>query len=80
MTPMQHLWVAVFGFGPAIILGLYKQWWVGIVALVVTFVLSWILAVVAMMNISGFATMTIWAWIKPPIIAAAVLTAGWWLF
>jgi hypothetical protein len=79
MTPMQNLWLTIFNFGPAIILSIYKQWWVGLVALVATFVLSWALVFVVTMNLSGKA-MTIWAWIKPPIIAAIVLGVGSWLF
>lgn len=79
MTPMQNLWLTIFNFGPAIFLGIYKQWWVGILALVATFILSWALTLIITMNISS-AAMTTWAWIKPPIIAAAVLAVGWWLF
>lgn len=79
MTSMQNLWLTIFNFGPAVFLGIYKQWWVGVVALVATFVLSWVLTLAVTMNISGNA-MTTWAWVKPPIIAAAVLGAGWWLF
>ena len=79
MTPMQNLWLTIFNFGPAIILGIYKQWWVGLVALVATFVLSWVFMFVVMMNLSGKA-MKIWAWVQPPIIAAIVLDVGSWLF
>lgn len=79
MTPIQNLWLTFFNFAPAIILGIYQQWWVGLAALVTTFVLSWILVFIVTMNLSGKA-MTVWAWIKPPIIASVVLGAGWWLF
>lgn len=79
MPPMQNFWLTFFNFCPAIFLGIYKQWWVGIVALVATFVLSWVLTLAVTMNIPD-AEMTTWAWIKPPIIAAAVFGAGWWLF
>jgi hypothetical protein len=79
MTPLQNLWLTIFNFGPAVFLSIYKQWWVGIVALMATLILSWVLTLTVTMNISG-ANMTTWAWIKPPIIAATVLVAGWWLF
>jgi len=79
MIPMQNLWLTIFNFGPAIILGIYKHWWVGLVAIATTFILSWLLVFVVTMNLSGKA-MTIWAWVKPPVIAALVLGAGWWLF
>jgi hypothetical protein len=76
---MQNIWVKIFNFIPPILLGIYKQWWVGIVALIATFALSWVLTFAVTINISGMA-MTAWAWIKPPIVAVVVLGAGWWLF
>ena len=78
MTPLQNLYLTLFNFGPAIILGIYKHWWVGLAALVACFSLSWILTFLVTMNISTNA-MTWWAWVKPPIVASIVLGAGWWL-
>ena len=79
MTPLQNLWLTVFNFGPAIILGIYKQWWVGLIALVATFALSWFLVFSVSTNLPPKA-MTVWAWFKPPLLAGAVLGTGWWLF
>ena len=79
MTPMQNLWLTVFNFGPAIVLGISKQWWVGLLALFATFVLSWLLVLAVTKNLSGSA-MTWWAWIKPVLVASVVLVSGLHLF
>ena len=79
MTAIQQLWLTIFNFGPAIILGIYKEWWVGIIALVAGFILSWLLVFIVTVNIPEKA-MTLWAWIKPPIIALSVLGLGWKFF
>ena len=75
MTPLQNLYLTIFNFAPAIILGIYKQWWVGLLALGFSFALSWILTFVVTMNIPTNA-MAVWAWAKPPIVASVVLGAG----
>ena len=79
MNPMQNIWLTIFNFGPAIILGINKNWWLGLVAIASTFILSWVLVFVVTMNLQGKA-MIIWAWVKPPIIATLVLGSGWFLF
>jgi hypothetical protein len=79
MTPLQNIWLTIFNFGPAIILGIYKQWWAGLLALLATFIISWALVFVVSLNLSGKAIVA-WAWIKPPLIAAIVLGVGWWSF
>ena len=79
MTPAQHLWSALFNFGPAIILGIYKQWWVAIIALVASFLLSRLLFLVVSINIPVSA-MGLWAWIKGPVVAAIILSLGHWFF
>jgi membrane-anchored glycerophosphoryl diester phosphodiesterase (GDPDase) len=79
MTPMQNLWLTIFNFFPAIILGIYKQWWVGLIALAATFFISWLLVFAVTANLSMKA-MAAWAWVKPPLVAAMVLLGGWWLF
>lgn len=79
MTPMQNIWLTIFNFGPAVMLGIYKQWWVGLAAIAATFIMSWLLVFTVTMNLQGKA-MVAWAWVKPPFIAALVLGAGWWIF
>ena len=79
MTPSQNLWLTIFNFGPAIVLGVYKSWWVGLAALVATFALSWVLLFAVTVRVPVSA-MSAWAWLKPPIVAAAVLWAGWTWF
>jgi len=79
MTATQNLWLTIFNFGPALILAIYKQWWVGPIALVATFILSWLLVFAVSMNLP-LKAMTTWAWVKPPIIAALVLGIGWRIF
>lgn len=79
MTPLQNLWLSIFNFGPAIILGIYKQWWVGLAAILATFILSWLLVLAVTVNLKGKA-MVIWAWVKPPFIATVVLGSGLWFF
>ncbi len=79
MTPIQNLYLTIFNFSPAVILGIYKQWWVGVEALVATFALSWILTLTVTMKLSGD-SMMLWAWLKPPIVAIIILGCGWWLF
>lgn len=78
MSPLQNLYLTLFNFGPAIILGIYKQWWVGFIALFVGLVLSWLLALFTL-QLQGNALIFA-AWLKPPIVAAVVLGGGWWLF
>ena len=79
MTPIQNLWLTIFNYGPAILLAIYKQWWVGVIALVVTFILSWLLVFIVSSKLPNNA-MVVWAWVKPPLVAAAVLVGGWFLF
>lgn len=79
MTPLQNAWCTIFNFGPAIILGIYKAWWVGLIAIAATFILSWLIAFSVTFKLPVGA-MTAWAWLKPPLLASGVLAAGWWLF
>ena len=79
MTSMQNFWLAAFNFGPAIVLAIYKQWWVGLVALFATFVLSWLL-VFGVSNSLSASALTWLAWMKPVLVGSVVLFAGWHLF
>ena len=79
MAPLQHIWLTIFNFAPAIILGIYKEWWVGIIAFIAGFILSWILAF-TVTTIIPEKVFSIWAWIKPPIVAAIILYLCWNLF
>lgn len=79
MSPMQNLWLTFFSFGPAIVLGIYKEWWVGLLAITATFILSWILTAVLTVNLS-LKAISVWAWVKPPIISSVVLFGGWSIF
>lgn len=78
MTPIQNIWLTIFNFGPAIYLGIYKQWWVGVLALVATFALSWVL-VLFVSSKMPINILSIWAWLKPPIVGAIIVSAGIWL-
>lgn len=79
MTPIQNVWLTIFNFGPAILLGIYKHWWLGVLALATTFILSWVLffAVTPRIPINA---VNAWAWLKPVVIAGVVLSIGWWGF
>jgi hypothetical protein len=79
MTILQHLYVTVFVWGPSILLGFVKAWWVGVLAFVLSFIISWILMFAVTSNMPP-RVMTAWAWVNPPFIAAIVLSAGWWAF
>ena len=78
MKPLQNIWLTIFNFVPAIILGVYKHWWLGIMALVATFILSWLLFFIISDKMTG-KYFTTWSWIKPPMVATIVLTTGWYL-
>ncbi len=78
MTPVQNIWLTIFNFGPAIYLGIYKQWWVSIIALVATFILSWLLVFTISTKLP-LKALTLWAWLKPPLIGITILSAGLWL-
>lgn len=75
MTPAQNIWLTIFNFGPAIYLAIYKQWWTGLLAIIATFILSWLLVFVISTKLP-IKALTIWAWLKPPLIAITVLSAG----
>ncbi|MES1934630.1 hypothetical protein T35B1_18598 [Salinisphaera shabanensis T35B1] len=79
MTPAQNMWVMIFTFAPALALVIYKNWWVGLLALVSTLILSWALAFSVSSRLSAN-FMAIWAWLKPPMVAAVVFCAGWFYF
>ena len=79
MSPLQNLWLTIFNFSPAIILGIYKQLWVGIIAFIAGYILSWLLLFAVTINIP-YKAMTVWSWIKPPIVALSILALGWNLF
>ncbi len=78
MTSVQNIWLTIFNFGPAIYLGIYKNWWAGIIALLAIFVLSWLL-VFAISTKLPFKALTVWAWLKPPLVGLTILSAGLWL-
>ena len=73
------MWVMLFTFFPAIALSIYKQWWVGLLALVSTLILSWALAFLVSSRLPAN-SMAIWAWLKAPLVAAVVFCAGWFYF
>jgi len=79
MTPAQNIWVMLFNFGPAIFLAIYKSWWVGLLALVAAFVVSWLLVFLVSFRLPTNA-MAAWAWLKPPLVATVVLSVGWFYF
>lgn len=79
MSSIQNVWLTIFNFGPAIYLGISKTWWVGIFALVLTFILSWVTTFLISFNLSE-KLLTIWAWTKPPLIATIILSLSLWLF
>ena len=76
MTPTQQLWVTSFNFGPAIVLSIYKEWWVGIAALVANLAFSLLLFFLVSNRLPAKALIA-WAWLKPPIVAVIVLWVGW---
>ena len=80
MSPVQNLWLTIFNFGPALILGIYRDWLVAIIALIATVVLSWILMKVVTANLTNNKAMMVWAWAKPPLVAALVTGTGLWIF
>jgi hypothetical protein len=76
MTPLQNLWTTFFLFLPVIYLGVNFSWLTGLLAFLVSMLLSWSLGFLTLMYASermSLATMTIWAWVKPPLIALVVL-------
>lgn len=79
MTPSQNLWLTIFNFGPPIALAFLKSWWVGLLALAATFILSWVLAFLVSFKLQGKA-LVFWAWLKPPVVAAIVFSISWVLF
>tara|TARA_B100000614_G_scaffold253054_1_gene266511 strand:- start:588 stop:833 length:246 start_codon:yes stop_codon:yes gene_type:complete len=79
LTPLQNAWLTIFNFGPAIILGIYKAWWVGLIAVAATFAISWLITLTVSVNLP-IEAMTAWAWLKPMLLGCGVLVVGWWLF
>lgn len=76
MTPTQNFWTTFFLFAPTIYLGTTIGWLTGVLAFFVSMLLSWGLGFLTLMYASekmSLGAMTIWAWIKPPIIALGVL-------
>ncbi len=73
MTPAQHIWTTVFLWGPAIFIGIYSSWWLGVLAVPLSFILSLGLSVLITPKIS-MDLMAVWAWIKPPVIAGSVIS------
>lgn len=76
MTPTQSFWTAFFLFAPPIYLGIDMGWLTGLLALFVSMLLSWGLGFLTLIYASermSLSAMTIWAWVKPPIVALVVL-------
>ncbi len=76
MTPTQNFWTTFFLFAPPIYLGIDMGWLTGLLAFFVSMLLSWGLGFLTLIYASermSLSAMTIWAWVKPPIIALVVL-------
>jgi hypothetical protein len=77
MTSLQNLYVTILLWGPAILLGVFTTWWIGVLAFVANAALSLALAIAVTPKIP-MQFMLFWAWVKPALVA--LLVVGAWGF
>jgi fucose permease len=64
--------------GPAIVLGVLKTWWVGVVAYLAIFVLKFVLGW-GMLSVVPPRFLELWGYAKNLLVGLAVLVVGLWV-
>jgi hypothetical protein len=77
MRPEQKLWSILFLFAPAVYIGLEYNFWKGLLAFVLTFLLGVIIGQISI-RVILMEHMKIWAYIKGPFIAIVIILGFNW--
>lgn len=75
----QKLWSISFLLGPAVYIGIEYNFWHGLLAFTLTFVLGIIIGQISI-RIVPMQHMKIWAYVKGPIIASIIILGFIWFY